>query len=372
MVNNSDRTETGQLMTSFRPPEDKAWDYVRPSEKLKPFLRFEHRGEDLFELICLDGWPSKVATNRPDGSYATKDLFKKHSTLEAYKYFARLDDTIILVNGEKAIPLGMEGAIRQHPFITEAVVFGTGKPILGLLLIPSEASKDKTKQDIVNAIWPAIEKAHSVVPAYARISKDMITILSIGTKYPQTDKGTVIRQAFYRQFEREIEEAYEEDTNAATLTLAEPELRDFLLHEVVATLKCDDETELGDDVDFFGLGMDSLQATQLRSSIVRQIDTGNQKLGLNVVFDYPTISQLAKYLHTLQSGPPTETASVEETMQNLITKYSQFSQHVPIINETEGRFIVSPNILTLTAATYTNCSCLRESLVPWGHTSPPN
>lgn len=113
LLNITYRTETGQLMTSFRDRSDKAWNYVRPSSDLKPFLRWEIQGGDIYELVVLDGWKSLVASNRPDGAYATKDLFMRHPTIsDAWKYFARLDDTIVLLNGEKATPTETEQAVR--------------------------------------------------------------------------------------------------------------------------------------------------------------------------------------------------------------------------------------------------------------------
>lgn len=90
-------------MTSFRPEGDKAWNYVRENDKLKPYLRWVPRGPNLFECTVTDGWPAKVTSNCDDGSYATKDLFEPHPEIpHAWKYIARLDDTIVLVNGESS------------------------------------------------------------------------------------------------------------------------------------------------------------------------------------------------------------------------------------------------------------------------------
>lgn len=74
-------TETGQLMTSYCQSGDKAWKYLRPSHSLEPFLRWEPMGQGIYELVFLDGWPSKVASNRPDGAYATKDLITPDPTI---------------------------------------------------------------------------------------------------------------------------------------------------------------------------------------------------------------------------------------------------------------------------------------------------
>lgn len=170
-------------MTSFRESGDKDWNYVRPSLQLQPYLRWEERSPNIYELVVLDGWPSKVASNRPDGSYATKDLFTRHpSNPNAWKYYARLDDTIVLVNGEKANPISMEQSVRENSNVTEAVVFGSGRPRLGMVVIPSPATKGLPSTAIIERIQPVIEAANALVPTYARISLDMVMILPIDTE----------------------------------------------------------------------------------------------------------------------------------------------------------------------------------------------
>lgn len=329
-------------MTSMRPPGDKGWDYLRPSESVKNFLRFEERSPGIFELICLDGWPSKVMSNRPDGSYATKDLFLKHPSLEAYKYYARLDDTIVLVNGEKVNPLVLEGRVRQHDAVSEAVVFGSGKASIGLIIIRSDVAYNITDKEIIRDIWPSVDKAQKHMPAYGRLSKSMVHILPAGTSYPRTDKGTVIRQAFYQQFNGLIEGAYESEVLCSgSLSLSEIELKTFIKNQLMSILRLKSQSVLTDDADFFSLGMDSLQATQLRSVLTKSLNTNGHRLGLNVSFEYPTINQLARYLYSLCSENSDGYEPVEEQMQALITKYSQFEQHVPSQNNLEGRYIVS-------------------------------
>jgi long-subunit acyl-CoA synthetase (AMP-forming) len=126
----------------------------------------------------LLGWPAKVASNQPDGSYATNDLFEPHPTVDkAWKYIARLDDTIALVNGEKFNPVMMEGTIRSHKAVTETVVFGSGRPSLGILIVPSPAVQSMSQNEIVDLIWPVIEAANRTAEAYAIISREMIHIL---------------------------------------------------------------------------------------------------------------------------------------------------------------------------------------------------
>jgi hypothetical protein len=167
-------------MTSFRDRSDKAWNYVRPSAELKPYLKWDLQGGDIYELVVLDGWKSKVTSNRPDGSYATKDLFVPHSSIpDAWKYFARLDDTIVLLNGEKAVPIDTEQAVRDSQLVQEAIIVGSGRPQLGMMVIPSQHLPES---EVVKQIWPIIEKANGLSPAYAQLSQEMVHVLPAGTE----------------------------------------------------------------------------------------------------------------------------------------------------------------------------------------------
>jgi carbohydrate kinase (thermoresistant glucokinase family) len=312
-------------MTSFRPVGDKAWNYVRESAKLSPFLRWIPRGPKLYECTVLPGWPAKVASNQPDGSYATKDLFEAHPTIEkAWKYIARLDDTIALVNGEKFNPVMMEGKIRSHKAVTETVIFGSGRPYLGALIVPSPATQGLPEEKIVDQIWSVIEKANVTAEAYARLSRDMICVLPHDCDFPRTDKGSVIRQAFYKRFAADIENAYDQvaTANGNLKALPVPELEQFIRDTLKKTLPQTKDIER--TADFFSAGLDSLQSIQVRTAILKAIDIGNNRLGQNVVFDYPSIALLSTYLYNLRTGQMDEEVSVASRMQDLINKYSDF------------------------------------------------
>lgn len=332
LVSHYGATEVGQLMTSFRSPGDQAWNYVRETDKLAPYLRWIPRGPNLYECSVLEGWPSKVATNQPDGSYNTRDLFEPHATIAgAWKYIARLDDTLVLVNGEKFNPVQLEGRIRSHPSVREAVVFGAQQPFLGLLIIPSPATRGLPVEELETKLWTIVNDATQSVDAFARIPRNMIIILPHDVDFPCTDKGSIIRQAFYKRFSAEIQEAYDRaDTSSSdskAMTLAE--LNEFLrgaLSRVMAT-----DVSLSDDEDFFALGMDSLQAIQLRSEILRSVDVGGHKVGQNIVFDHPTLDKLCRYLLSLRTGVDTKPdVSVEEDMQRLVEAHSIFTPPQPI------------------------------------------
>jgi hypothetical protein len=330
-------------MTSFRPTGDKDWDYVRLSQELEPFISFEMRSDGIYELIALHGLPSKVASNRPDGSYATKDLFTPHpNTPNAWKYYARMDDTIVLLNGEKHVPTSFEQMVRDNVNVTEAVIFGNGKPRVGMMLIPSTSTSGMAEKQILQLLTPVINQANKDAPGYAKLALDMVKVLPVGTPYPRTDKGTVIRAAFCKQFAAEVDAVYEAgDVSSGDLSLSEEGLRQFLHTEMVRLLSLKDPSLLTEDTDFFSMGVDSLQAIQLRGILNKRINTGGQKLGSNIVFDFPTLRALARKLYCLRTGETSKTISVEDQMAELITKYGTFDQHMLEANDREGQYVVS-------------------------------
>jgi ribosome biogenesis protein SSF1/2 len=70
-----------------------------------PFIQFDDYGNNTCELVVKDGFPAKVGSNRPDGSWATNDMFERHPQRpNLYKYIGRLDDTIVQSLGEKTNP----------------------------------------------------------------------------------------------------------------------------------------------------------------------------------------------------------------------------------------------------------------------------
>jgi acyl-CoA synthetase (AMP-forming)/AMP-acid ligase II len=180
-------TEAGLLLRA----SETNWNWLTPIPPAAPFIRWEPEGGDIYQLVVLPGFAPLVASNRPDGAYATKDLFLRHpENPNAWRYMDRLDSTIVLSNGEKANPILLEDNVRTSRFVAESIVFGAGKPTLGMIVIQSENAEGMSREEFLNAIAPELEHGNSKVPAYAKVFPDAIIIKPVGTKYPQTDKGT--------------------------------------------------------------------------------------------------------------------------------------------------------------------------------------
>ncbi|KAI4840569.1 acetyl-CoA synthetase-like protein [Aureobasidium sp. EXF-8845] len=340
LVGHYGATELGQLMTSFRNhKEDKGWDWLRVGPNLEPYLKMESRGPNLFELCVMEGWPSKVATNCDDGSYATKDLFEPHPTIpNAWRYYARLDDTLVLENGEKANPLIAEGVIRQSKYVAEAVVFGANKPRLGAFVIPS-ATTELADEALLDAVMTYVNEANQVAPTFAYLSREMIKVLPRDVEFRKTDKGTVIRAAFYRDFSNQIEAVYA-DEQSGTLELPKDQLLEFLRREFSQRVLLKQGESFDDNTDLFSLGVDSLQAIQARSNIIKSLKVQPKDIGRNFVFDFPTLDEMANEILRLQHGAPKRVRlSVEDRMAAMVEKYAVFEQHQPIDKPADGAYI---------------------------------
>ncbi|THW14131.1 acetyl-CoA synthetase-like protein [Aureobasidium pullulans] len=351
LVQNYGCTEIGRIMTSFRSPEDKEWNYCRLNPPVSEHVLMDEIAPGVFECVALESLKTRVAVNSddPPNSFRSRDLFAPHPTRSnLWKYLSRLDDRLTLVNGEKVLPLPLEGRIRQDRLVQEAAVFGIGRSVPGVIVFRSSDAKDMSDDEFFQAVWPAVEDANARAESFSRVPKELIVLVAADTEYPKTDKGTFIRAKIYEQFKDEIEQVYSDFENGqiGDMTLEVPELEKWLLKEFKEELG----VALELDTDFYQAGIDSLQSTRMWSSIKKQIDLGGNHASLsrNVLYETANIRGLALYLHSLRTGESKDQEDEIAVMDQLITKYSNFKEHVPSEASTDGK-----NVILLTGATGT-------------------
>jgi Phosphopantetheine attachment site len=333
-------------MTSFRPKLDDAWNYLRPIAGREQYMRFIPCGPEAYELVILDGLPSKVVSNSddPPKSFHTSDTWTPHPSIpNAWKYLGRIDDRITLVNGEKCLPIPFEHLVRESDLVQECWMFGIGRVLPGIMIVLSEQASSLTKEEVFDRIWPSIERANARVERFSQVSKQMVEILPIGTEYPTTDKGTMIRARTYKEFASQIDSVYDMFDRGLTgdevhrLVLDFRGLQNYLLHAFRHRIGI---TEVCIDTDLFTAGVDSLQAISVRGMINREVDLGSGELRQNVVFENPSIKSLAAHLYALRTGEDGHTKDELAIMADLIKKYSHFPKHEPGITTVESECIV--------------------------------
>ncbi|KXH34919.1 hypothetical protein CSIM01_01955 [Colletotrichum simmondsii] len=287
----------------------------------------------IYECVCLDGIPSKSTSNSdsPPNSFRTRDLFVKHATQpDWWKYVSRLDDRFTLINGEKVLPIPIEGRIRQEEIVKEAIVFGEQRSYPGALIVKADNAASLSDAEFVEAIWPAVEAANAKAESFSRIPRELIIALPSETQYPRTDKGTFIRAPFYQQFEEEIQNAYdryENEDEGGSLSLEGQELEIWLLQQLKKQLCIDLPSA---DADFFAFGVDSLHCIQMWSLIKREVDLGGRQghLGQNVLYESGNIRKLSEHLVALRNGQVEAAQDELQNMQDLVAKYSSITPHV--------------------------------------------
>ncbi|KAG9185968.1 hypothetical protein G6011_02524 [Alternaria panax] len=319
-------TETGRVMTSVRPPGDDAWNYLRILPQVQQYLLMDEIAPSIFECVALDGLKSKSTINSddPPNSFRTRDLFAKHPTKpNHWKYVSRLDDRLTLVNGEKVLPIPIEGRIRQEALVQEAIVFGDGKTVPGILIIKADAAANMDDEEFLQHIWPAVEDANSRAESFSRIPRDLIVVLPSGTQYATTDKSTFIRAQVYEQFKQQIQDAYDkfENDTSGSVALPLPELEAYLFRRFREELGVELKSP---ESDFFACGVDSLQCLRMWSLIKKEIDLGGKQaeVGQNLLYETGNIAALARYLHGLRTGETEDVQGHEQIMNDLITRYS--------------------------------------------------
>jgi hypothetical protein len=266
-------------------------------------------------------------SSEPPNSFHTKDLFIGHPSIpNAWKFVGRLDDRVTLTNGEKVLPLPIEGRIQQDRLVREAVVFGIDRPVPGLLLFRAESAKGLSNEEFLDRVWPAIDDANTRAEGFSQISREMVVVLREDVECPTKDKSSIKRAQVYRDFRDVIDGVYErlESSQEGTLVLDSEELEMWIMESFEKL-----GTHLTDtNEDFFTAGVDSLKPIQMRGSIIRNLDLGGNgsKCPSMVVDDSGNVERLAKALSDVRSGEANFSWDVGEVteMGNLIDKYSQF------------------------------------------------
>lgn len=270
LVSRFGSAECGFLLSSHRQYKlDKEWQYLRLPPQSDDLIRFEPQSdsEGLSELIVLSKWPHMAKRNRPDGSFATSDLFEPHPTIpNAWKYHSRSDSQITLLTGKKFDPAPLEDEIASRsPSIREVLVFGDGQQVPGALVFVS--SGDHADESTENEIWDIVQAVNAKGQNHTRMPRANIKILGSSTAaLSRSSKGTILRGAANKRFSRDIEQIYEthgshgdDDTN-----ITDDEVK-HLIQELVDKYYPNHVTD--DNVDFYKAGMDSAACTQIRNAL---------------------------------------------------------------------------------------------------------
>lgn len=336
-------TEFGTPTYAFTNKGDKKnWSYMAFSERVN--VRWVPQGDGTFECQFLTNENHVPSVeNLPDvRGYATADLWTRHPTNDyLWKIVGRIDDVIIHSSGEKTVPAPMEDIILSSHLVMGAVMFGRQHDQPGVLIEPKQeyaidVQDQEQLSELRNKLWPVIDEANRVAPAFSRVFKEMILITSKDKRLPRAGKGTVTRKAALKAYDSEIEALYATVESSARgedvvppSTWTQENVQTWLVEQAV---DINPGKAVSASADLFEQGFDSLSATILRRRIVGALRTSKDPATIkaaefvtqNSVYNYPTIEGLASFLVALVADPEgfTDSKSGKARIEEMVEKYS--------------------------------------------------
>lgn len=140
--------------------------------------------------------------------YRTSDLFIPHpSEPGLWQHYGRSDDLQTLASGEKYHPAIAEQRISNDPHVQEALIVGTMRPRVVLLI---RLQKDNLEQG-VEPIWSLIEELNKMCSETTQIKKQYIHVINPDKPFPRTAKGTIRRQATAQLYQEELDALFKTD-----------------------------------------------------------------------------------------------------------------------------------------------------------------
>ncbi|KAJ6472500.1 putative aminoadipate reductase [Mycena sanguinolenta] len=334
-------TEIGPISAVVPRPEDEhEWHWIRFADQVK--LSWAPQGDETFEFRAVTSENHTVGVENIEGvkGYATSDLWVQHPEKKhLWKMVGRMDDVIVHTSGEKTVPAPIEGIVLSSPLVAGAVMFGWEREQSGILIetkpnLQIDITDSEKVIELRNKLWPVIQEANDIAPAFSRIFKEMIIFTPANKQLPRTGKGTVARKAALKMFAQEIDTLYDLVDQKASVdkskmpSVWEPLAIQPWLLDLASDLT--DNSALSPEEDLFHQGFDSLSATFLRLRILSAVrasdDPAVQKVAhdipQNLIYAHPTIAQLAAYIARSVSGASADALDSKRVVESMIEKHT--------------------------------------------------
>ncbi|KAI1422530.1 hypothetical protein F5Y12DRAFT_717225 [Xylaria sp. FL1777] len=248
--------------------------------------------------------------------YRTADLFAPIEGSDGWwKFHGRTDNWVIMSNGLKMDPTQTEDTVSAHRNVMGALVTGSRRFRLCLLIELKAELAPKTEEErkrALDELWPTIDKANKAAPRFGQVPKELIIFTSPNKPFSRASKGTIQRRLSIAAYEAEIEDLYAK-AEEGLLTSGLPALKSTSVNDLQPFLKdlyseTLDNDEIGFDDDLFTKGLDSLSIFMLAARIkagLRKYGISEEVLGKvdnRLLFTSTTVSLLAQRLSTVLSG----------------------------------------------------------------------
>jgi nucleoside-diphosphate-sugar epimerase len=356
-------------------PEDPAnWGYFEWNEAYG--LDMQDIGEGVFEMVIprqenARDFKGIFHTYPGLNVYPTNDLYTPHPTNpHLWKFYGRKDDVIVLSNGEKFNPVGMETIIEGHPLVGKAVVVGQSRFQAGLLIEPSHGGPDMDAKVFVEEIWPTVQLANQGIAAHGRVMKNKICFAMKTKPFKTTPKGSVQRRAVLRDYEKEIDAMYaedlEDDLNQCLPAMLDHEGVTKYIRQIITRVL--EKPKIADNQDIYSAGFDSLMTIHLSRVLqkgiqLRRPDVKAGAISAQTVYGNPTVDRLSRAVIAILDGKSQAGIPRVEKIQSLVEKYTS---DLPAREVYPQNGLNLPSTVILTGSTGSLGTYLLHSLLSSG------
>ena len=203
------------------------WEWMTVYPTALPYIKMEIFDEENggSEVVVKKGFPTLQVSNRPNGDYATGDLFlpgQKQSENEGqWRYWRRQDEVLVHSHGLKSDPISskfsmenmiyrsradcfasVENTLLTCPLITQILIVGAARPCTAAIILPRD---DKVSIDNLQSY---IDDLNKNLASQSRLQGHMVKILEMNDSFVMSPKGTVFRKRTEEKFRDIIEAMY--------------------------------------------------------------------------------------------------------------------------------------------------------------------
>lgn len=266
--------------------------------------------------VMLGYWnrPDDTAAAIRDGWFHSGDIGRVDE--DGFFYIVDRVKDMISIGGVKVFPAEVERVLLDHPRISQIAVVGVPDPVFGEQVVAYYVPEQGQDHD-----------SEAVVKEIADFAKTQLSNFKMPRQFfpleelPRNPSGKILKTKLRERFSESTPEDVSVSLNSpAPLKLREPQLRALVLQafeserirvatEFVQRLVQDIgqlDTVPDASARFLEAGLDSLMIVELSGQVGLETGLGDQ-LPPTLVFDYPTIGELAVFL--LQQICPEENRS---------------------------------------------------------------
>ncbi|KAI6914630.1 acetyl-CoA synthetase-like protein [Hortaea werneckii] len=280
-------------------------------------ISFMERQQGLHELVFIRNESSLKHQGAfwtfPElNEYPMKDLYEQHpSKPSLWAYRGRVDDVIVLSNGEKIMPKDAENAIAHDENIRAALIVGNGQAQPGLLVEPKEELSDKQAEQVQASLSGTVSKANKALPGHGQIHTSHVRLLSRPDSFLRSAKGEIQRAPTTEALSETIQSLF----SSAGMMTNEEKCFDFTNEDTLASSLSDVITaeflegrRPQPDDNLFDCGFDSLKVLKMVKYIkcaYKRSDAvpgNNLSITSRLIYQHPTLRSLSRAVMLAAGG----------------------------------------------------------------------